>query len=402
MTICIAGKNRFALDALEYVRNKVANCKIIACVNKTDKGTDIWQPSFKKYCCKNSIDIVELEDCYEIRDLYFFSLEYDRLLIPQRFSTLHLFNIHFSRLPEYKGMYTSLFPLMHGRSKSGVTLHLIDKGIDTGQIIDQIEFEISETDTCRDLYLKYIKFGTVLFKNNFDSIFTGQYTSFKQPINGSSYFSKKSINFSNLFIDLNKTAWEVHNNIRCFIFREYQLPVLFSSAICKSQPLYEITNGKPGTIDIENKYFIILNTVDYKVKLWKDQLAVALSAAEHNKIEELVLLKQNNYDLFEKNDKGWDALIVAAFHEQFTVVKFLIDINLDINTTNNNGTTLLMYSMTAASKSGRIDILNYLIDNGADLYRKDNNGYDILYYANKLNNTKVITYLNEKYGSSVS
>ena len=124
MTICIAGKNRIALDALEYVRNKVANCKIITCVNKTDKGIDSWQPSFKKYCCKNSIDIVELEDCYEIRDLYFFSLEYDRLLIPQRFSTLHLFNIHFSCLPEYKGMYTSLFPLMHGRSKSGVTLHL--------------------------------------------------------------------------------------------------------------------------------------------------------------------------------------------------------------------------------------------------------------------------------------
>ncbi|WP_336526414.1 hypothetical protein [Campylobacter sp. P0109] len=43
----------------------------------------------------------------------------------------------------------------------------MDNGIDTGDIIDQIKFEIDLNDTARDLYLKYIENSFILFKKKY-------------------------------------------------------------------------------------------------------------------------------------------------------------------------------------------------------------------------------------------
>ena len=72
----------------------------------------------------------------------FISLEYHRLIDPLKFVTSKLYNPHFSLLPAYKGMYTSALPLLNDEKDAGVTLHHIDSGIDTGDIIDQIIFPI--------------------------------------------------------------------------------------------------------------------------------------------------------------------------------------------------------------------------------------------------------------------
>ena len=61
-------------------------------------------------------------------------------------------------------MFTSSLPLLYGDEYSGVTLHKIDDGIDTGDIIDQIKFNISSIDSARDLYFKYLENGLILLK----------------------------------------------------------------------------------------------------------------------------------------------------------------------------------------------------------------------------------------------
>ena len=43
-------------------------------------------------------------------------------------------------------MYTSCLPILFNEKESGVTLHKIDRGIDTGDIIDQITFPILSSD----------------------------------------------------------------------------------------------------------------------------------------------------------------------------------------------------------------------------------------------------------------
>ena len=80
ISICIAGKNQCAIDALKYlILNYKKNYNILALPNKNDKGNDTWQKSFKKFAISKNIKIINLKKLYTIKNLYLFSIEYDPL-----------------------------------------------------------------------------------------------------------------------------------------------------------------------------------------------------------------------------------------------------------------------------------------------------------------------------------
>lgn len=269
--ICIAGRNTIAVRSLKYLIEEFdyEKEKLLAIVSSNDDGIDKYQLSFKKYVLENSIETISLQEAYRIENLIFISLQYDVILRPNKFLSAELFNIHFSLLPEYKGMYTSALPILHGRNKSGVTLHLIDDGIDTGEIIDQQTVNINQDDTSKDLYEKYTDFGVILFKKNLNSLINKKYIATKQDSLMSSYFSKKSIDYNNLIIDLNKTAFQIKNQIRAFTYEGLQFPKIFNIEIKKAIIIDEKSKGKAGTIIEDKKDFLIINTVDFQLKLIK-------------------------------------------------------------------------------------------------------------------------------------
>lgn len=267
--ICIAGKNDIACFGLDFILNSFVGWDVVFIPNSTDDGVDGWQPSFKKFALSMGVRQVELEELYGLTDLVFVSLEYSKIIDPRRFKSGRLFNIHFSMLPKYKGMFTSTIPLLFGDRSSGVTLHEIDSGIDTGSIIDQIEFDLSEDDTARDLYFKYMQYGRDLFVRNVQSLLDGDYRALPQAVVGASYFSKTFIDYSNLRIDFKKTAWEVHNQFRAFTFKEYQLPIFKGFEIVKTQILGERSRGVPGCVSEEQNSFFVVSTIDYDLKLFK-------------------------------------------------------------------------------------------------------------------------------------
>lgn len=53
-------------------------------------------------------------------------------------------NIHYSRLPEYRGGSPLLWQVVNGELKGGLTIHFIDTGIDTGPIIKQAVVELPQ------------------------------------------------------------------------------------------------------------------------------------------------------------------------------------------------------------------------------------------------------------------
>jgi phosphoribosylglycinamide formyltransferase-1 len=58
-----------------------------------------------------------------------------------------LINIHPSLLPEFKGAHAVRDALRAGATKTGVTIHYVDEGVDTGEIIVQSEVAIEPNDT---------------------------------------------------------------------------------------------------------------------------------------------------------------------------------------------------------------------------------------------------------------
>ena len=269
-TICIAGKNQIALNATRYLYDNLhidkKHIKIIT--NSNDIGVDSWQPSFKKFAIDNKIKIITLEEAYKIQNLIFISLEFDKIIKPNRFKTKKLYNMHFSLLPAYKGMYTATLPLLNGESRGGVSFHLIDEGIDTGDIIAQRAYDIEISDTAYDVYLKNLEYSFVLFKEVIESVLSGKINAVRQRHIGASYYSKKAIDFQNIIIDFNKTSFEIYNNLRAFIFPPYQLPKIDNEKIYKCI----LTDEKIKDKKIVQKDRFIISGIDsFKIIAYKLQ-----------------------------------------------------------------------------------------------------------------------------------
>ncbi len=77
-----------------------------------------------------------------------------RYIIPESVIQLSLFgavNIHPSLLPKYRGRAAINWALINGEPEFGLTVHFVDNGVDTGDIIRQISIPIYETDYIEDL-----------------------------------------------------------------------------------------------------------------------------------------------------------------------------------------------------------------------------------------------------------
>ena len=233
--ICIAGKNQCAIDALTYLIKNFKNLKILALPNRKDSGKDGWQKSFKKFAIKNKIKITSLKELYKINNLYLFSLEYEDILNTKKFRSNKLFNFHFSLLPKYRGCHTNFYQIFYGEKISGVTLHIINNGIDTGNIIDKIKFRIPINRTAFENYKVLLNKSVLLFKKNFPKILKDRYSSKKQNLRKGNYFNRKSVNYNKLILlkTINQNI-KTHNKIRSLIFKPFQLPIYNGNRIIKS------------------------------------------------------------------------------------------------------------------------------------------------------------------------
>jgi methionyl-tRNA formyltransferase len=267
--VCIGGKNNIAVDALFYLLNVVGISKKDICVIpvKTDTGADSWQKSLVKAASETGIEQCELTDICNQNDIIFISLEFDRIINPKKFMSEHLFNIHFSLLPKYKGMYTSTIPILNGEKTTGVTLHLIDDGIDTGPVIYQREFEIDINDTARSLYFKYLDNALCIFKLNIHKLFLNDFSYKEQDILHSSYYGKNPSIF-NQKIYLRQTSYQIHNQIRALCFKEFQLPSINGQPVSGSALSSEFI-GYNRLVELNDR-FIISGIDGYKITVKKD------------------------------------------------------------------------------------------------------------------------------------
>ena len=225
--VCIAGKNQCSIDFLKYVSSKVPKTNIVVLPNKNDRCIESWQPSLRKYAIKNKYKIIKIENLYKIRDLVFISIEYEHLININKFLSKELFNFHFSLLPKFRGCHTNFFQIYNGEKNSGVTLHKIDSGIDTGPIIDKIKFKIKINTNAYANYLYLMKSSIKLLKKNFKDILSNKYKSRKQQISKGSYFSKKSVNYRKMKIfNIHKIDLINFKKIKAFIFPPFQLPIV--------------------------------------------------------------------------------------------------------------------------------------------------------------------------------
>ena len=80
------------------------------------------------------------------------SLGFMRILPPEFVNTFPTINTHPALLPKYPGAHAVRDALADGATLTGSTVHWVDEGMDTGEVIKQVSVEVLSSDTEESLH----------------------------------------------------------------------------------------------------------------------------------------------------------------------------------------------------------------------------------------------------------
>ena len=157
-------------------------------------------------------------------------------------------NVHVSLLPKYRGAAPINWVIINGEQKTGVTTMYMNEGLDTGDIILQSEFALSDEITAGELHDIMMEQGGELLVETIDKIKNNCAPRIPQNDEESSYAPMMNKALGN--IDFSKTAKEIHNLVRGVnpwpsAYTTYEGK---SMKVWKTKVLNETTSKECGTI----------------------------------------------------------------------------------------------------------------------------------------------------------
>jgi methionyl-tRNA formyltransferase len=123
-------------------------------------------------------------------------------------------NIHASLLPRHRGAAPIQAAILAGDKETGITIMLMDEGIDTGPILSQRSIEILPTDTGGSLLEKLSVMGGELLLETLPRYLGGELTSQPQPADGATY--APMLKKEDGLLDFTRPAVELERKIRAF------------------------------------------------------------------------------------------------------------------------------------------------------------------------------------------
>lgn len=85
-----------------------------------------------------------------------------------------LWNLHVGILPAYRGVFIPPRAIMNGEKEYGWTLHHVDRGIDTGNIIDFCTRPLQRSKTMLRTYTDFIPAGVDMIVSALDAVLAGK------------------------------------------------------------------------------------------------------------------------------------------------------------------------------------------------------------------------------------
>jgi methionyl-tRNA formyltransferase len=86
---------------------------------------------------------------------------------------LQCLNIHPSLLPKYRGAAPINWPIIRGETKTGITIMLMDEGMDSGDILTQQETDIGVAETYGELHDRLASAGAILLIKTIEQVVAG-------------------------------------------------------------------------------------------------------------------------------------------------------------------------------------------------------------------------------------
>jgi len=118
---------------------------------------------------------------------YLFIIVEDLIHLPK----LIAFNVHGSLLPKYRGRTPHVWAIINNEIETGITAHIIDKGCDTGNILQQLKVPIMQDDTGFDMLKKFQENYFNIVSKVLEDIKLNKIISIPQDNSKATYFKKR-------------------------------------------------------------------------------------------------------------------------------------------------------------------------------------------------------------------
>ena len=219
LKIVLFGCQQIAVDFIEFLSSQDVELSLVITYELPLDKTYGYS-SVSETCAKLGIDYEKpsrvtdriFQKIVEIKPDMIFSVYYRKILptkilnIPQ----LGCINIHPSILPYYRGPVPTAWAILNGEKEFGITIHQMDKEIDTGVIFVQKKYKINDDETGFELYNRGMKLGAKLLEENFYNLLNGSIQPKPQKGIGSYYGKRKGISR----IDWQQNTETIRNLIR--------------------------------------------------------------------------------------------------------------------------------------------------------------------------------------------
>ena len=162
-------------------------------------------------------------------------------------------NVHGSLLPKYRGAAPIQWAVLDGEEKTGITTMYMEKGLDTGDMIDKAEVVLDKKETAGSLHDKLMVLGADLLLETLKKLEDGTAVREKQNDEESCYAKMLSKDMGQ--IDFTKSARE----IECLIRGMNPWPSAYTFLNGKTLKVWkckvstEKTDAVPGTIFLADK-----------------------------------------------------------------------------------------------------------------------------------------------------
>ncbi len=219
MKVGFFGDGKWAYNSLkELLKNKSMSVKFIV-LRKSNPDQNLIklakQKKLKFYIFKNVNNNFALNIIKKMKIDIIVSVSYDQIFKKKLIDYLKLgiINFHAGNLPFYRGRSPLNWAIINGEKFFGITVHYVNEGIDTGDIILQKKFLINDTDDFKSILIKVYKECPKILMQSLKLIKNNKIKRVKQNnlSKKGSYFRKRVPGDEN--IDWNKSSREIH----CFI-----------------------------------------------------------------------------------------------------------------------------------------------------------------------------------------
>ncbi len=141
--------------------------------------------TIRQLCKKYNIPIVEtlevkdpeiVEKIKNIEPDLIISAYFDHLINKDIIDIpLHgVINIHTAPLPDYRGPFPPLWPILHGKEKGEVTIHYIDDFFDEGDIIEQKKIDLHKKESILSMDSRFMMIGVEVLMEVLEKIEKGK------------------------------------------------------------------------------------------------------------------------------------------------------------------------------------------------------------------------------------